>query len=194
MSTSLEQAFPRGNNPWRRTLVLPATGKFVEESHYITTQDDFGNKAWPAEKNDHIKAHLQRSFRAYKKYDRKMTLVELYDKTWQKEWTPEEGGHFGQGSVGASQLNELSVEMEMWFLTMMWAKGNKPAKGTRFLLSANGKSVVVQAGYETGPASESYIGGVTREVHKWLNTTSDSEVTISKLKNQEMILGPVNCR
>lgn len=191
---SVEHALPRGDSPWRRTLSLPATGQFVEESHYVTTEDEFGDKAWPSEKSVHIKAHLQRSFRAYKAYDPKADINDLYGKTWQKEWTPEEGGHFGQGSVGVSQLSELSVDMEMWFLTMMWAKGGRPAKGTRFLLSANGKSVVVQAGYETGPASEKFIGGVTREVHKWLNTSSDNQITISKLKNQETALGPVRCR
>lgn len=194
ISASLEHAFPRGTTPWSRTLSLPVTGKFVEESHYVTTQDKFKNKSWPSLKEELIRPHLQRSFQIYKSYDPRIKIQELYGKSWQKEWTPEEGGHFGQGSVGASQLNELSVEMEMWFLTMMWAKGERPAKGTRFRLSANGKSVVVQAGYETGPASQKFIGGVTREVHKWLNTSSDSEIAISKLKNQEMPLGPVNCR
>lgn len=189
----IEQAFPRGSSPWNRTLTLPATGKFVEESHYVTTKDKFEKKAWPSAKSELIKAHLERSFKIYRTLDPKAEIDKLYGQSWQKEWTPEEGGHFGQGSVGISQLTELSPNMEMWFLTMMWASGNRPEKGTRFLLSANGKSVVVQAGYETGPASEKYIGGVTREVHAWLNTSSDNEITILKLKNQKTALGPVNC-
>ncbi len=191
--TTVEQAFPRGSSPWSRTLTLPARGKFVEESHYVTTEDKFGNKAWPSAKKELIKAHLERSFKLYKTYAPQAEMDKLYGQTWQKEWTPEEGGHFGQGSVGISQLKELSVDMEMWFLTMMWASGKRPEKGTLFLLSANGRSVVVQAGYETGPASEKYIGGVTREVHHWLNTSSDDEITIVKLKNQKMALGPVDC-
>lgn len=190
---TVEQAFPRGSSPWNRTLTLPATGKFVEESHYVTTQDEFSNNAWPLTKNERIKAHLARSFKIYKTYDPKAETDQLYDQTWQKEWTPEEGGHFGQGSVGLSQLSELSPHMEMWFLTMMWASGKRPDKGTRFLLSANGRSVVVQAGYETGPASKKYIGGVTREVHHWLRTSSADEINIAKLSNQKMVLGPVNC-
>ncbi|GAB5527833.1 MAG: hypothetical protein Roseis2KO_57050 [Roseivirga sp.] len=190
---SIEQAFPRGSSPWSRTLELPATGKFVEESHYVTTDDNFESKAWPSTNNEGIKSHLERSFKIYKTYDPNAEIDELYSQTWQKEWTPEEGGYFGQGSVGISQLSELSADMEMWFLTMMWASGKRPEKGTRFLLSANGRNVVVQAGYETGPASEKYIGGVTREVHHWLNTSSASEIRIKKHINQKAALGPVNC-
>ncbi len=192
--TLIEQAFARGKSPWKRSLSLPVTGKFVEESHYVTTEDSFGDKTWPASKNEGIQKHLQRSFRAYQKYAPKVSIEDLYHQSWQKEWTPEEGGHYGQGSVGVSQLQELSVEMEMWFLTMMWAKGTRPKKGTRFLLSANGRNVVVQAGFETGPASENFVGGVTREVHYWLGSSSKSDITIARLKNQTIPLGPVDCR
>lgn len=190
---TIKHKLPNGNSPWRRTVSLPEAGRFVEESHYVTTDDRFGKEQWPNQKDQGIGMHLRRSFKVYRKYDPSMQFENLYSHSWQKEWTPEEGGHFGQGAVGEIQLSELTAEMEMWFMTMMWAKGERPKRGTRFLLTANNKHVIVIAGYETGPSSKTYLGGVTREVHKWLNTTSESEITISLLKDQSINIGPVVC-
>lgn len=193
-SISVKHAFSGGTTPWSRTLKTPAKGKFVEESHYVTTKDTFKEADWPSKKNESIRNHLNRSLKLYQRYDANATIDELYAQSWQKEWTPEEGGHFGQGSVGNAQLNELSPEMEMWFITMMWAPGERPERGTKFLLSANGKSVVVVAGYETGPASKKYLGGVTREVHYWLGTNANTEITLALLQDQSTSIGPVICR
>lgn len=187
---TIKQGF---RSEWSRTVELPASGKFVEESHYVTT-NDFTNGSWPTSKIEFIDEHLQRSFQLYKKYDSNIKFEGLYKNYWQKEWTPEEGGHFGQGSVGEVQKSELTPEMEMWFMTMMWASSNdRPARGTKFLLQANGKSVVVIAGFETGPGSESKLGGITREVHKWLGTNNNSTIKVSYLKDQTVAIGPINC-
>lgn len=183
-----------GDTPWQRIIDLPATGKFVEESHYLTKDENFIDKRWPKGKDDQIQAHLKRSFNAYKRYDPTVKFTDLYSQPWQKEWTPEEGGHFGQGSIGEIQRSELSVEMEMWFLTMMWAKGERPARGTKFLLTANGKNVVAIAGYETGPSRQEYLGGITREVHYWLGTSSKDAIKVQLLKNQSLPPGPLNCQ
>ncbi len=187
---TIKQGF---RNEWSRTVELPTSGKFVEESHYVTT-NDFASGGWPSTKVESIDEHLQRSFQLYKKYNSEIQFDNLYKNHWQKEWTPEEGGHFGQGSVGEVQKNELAPEMEMWFMTMMWASSNdRPARGTKFLLQANGKSVVVIAGFETGPSSESKLGGVTPEVHKWLKTDNNSTIKVSFLKDQMVVVGPLNC-
>ncbi len=193
-SVSIKHELSVGNTPWNRIITLPSSGSFVEESHYVTTEDNFGKRQWPNAKTQDIYQHLKRSYDLYKKYDPKAKFEDLYLNSWQKEWTPEEGGHFGQGAVGNAQLTELTTEMEMWFMTMMWAKGERPKRGTRFLLSANGKHVVVIAGYETGPSSKVYLGGVTREVHKWLKTNSESQITVSLLKDQSIDIGPVTCQ
>jgi hypothetical protein len=190
---AIKHNFPAKENPWNRTVTLPSQGKFVEESHYVTIKEVFAGKTWPSSKDEEIDSHLKKAFEAYKKHDPKARFEELYTKPWQKEWTPAEGGAFGQGSVGDVQLQELNTEMEMWLLTMMWAKGERPERGTKFLLSANGKSVVVVAGYETGPASQDFLGGITAEVHHWLNTTSDSEISIALLANQTVTPGPISC-
>lgn len=191
---SVKHELKTGNTPWQRTIDLPALGKFVEESHYLTTDEKFSNRQWPKRKNDQIQPHLKRSFQAYKHYDPTAKFSDLYSKSWQNEWTPEEGGHFGQGSVGEIQRSELSVEMEMWFLTMMWSANSRPARGTKFIVTANDKSVIVMAGYETGPSSQQYLGGLTREVHYWLGTTSKDDIAIQLLENQTLAPGPVRCQ
>jgi len=83
--------------------------------------------------------------------------------------------------------------MEMWFLTMMWDSGERPKPGTKFILKANGRSLIVVAGYETGPSSSKFLGGVTPEVHKYLGTTSNSDIWIDLLSDQSLPIGPVKC-
>ncbi len=178
----------RGVN-WERTIILPITGKFAEESHYVTKADSF-NKVWPIDSIENIEKHLLQSLETYKRFDSTITFESLYNNYWHKEWTPAEGGHIGQGSIGDIQLQMLTPETELWLLTMMWAPGEKPKAGTKFILSANEKSVVVVAGFETGPADKKFMGGITREVHAWLETNSESEIKLEYLKNQQMPEGP----
>lgn len=179
---------------WSRTVNLPATGRFVEESHYVTTQDIFPNgRLFANTVTENISAHMQRSLALYQQYEPTKTFAQLFQFSYQKEWTPAEAGSIGQGSVGDIQKQELTPEKEMWFMTMMWAPGTKPAMGTKFLLSANGKKVVVVAGYETGPRSQTYLGGLTPETHAWLGTTNASQITVSYLKDQTTPIGPLNC-
>lgn len=192
--STIKHELKTGNGPWQRTIELPADGKFVEESHYLTANENFKDKQWPDGKSEQIQVHLKRSFKAYKKYDPTIKFKDLYPQSWQKEWTPREGGQFGQGSVGEIQRTELSIQMEMWFLTMMWAKGERPARGTKFLLTANDKNIIVIAGYETGPSSQKYLGGVTREVHQWLGTSSKDIIKVQLLENQTLAPGPLKCQ
>ena len=179
---------------WSRNLALPATGKFVEESHYVTTLDIFPNgRLWANSVTENITDHLQRAHTIYKTYDPNKAFDQLYRVFYQKQWTPAESGSIGQGSVGAIQKKELTPEKAMWFMTMMWAPGTIPARGTKFLLSANSKKVVVIAGYETGPRAQTFIGGLTPETHAWLGTNSASQITVSYLKDQSTPSGPITC-
>ncbi|CAM4056430.1 MULTISPECIES: hypothetical protein [Flavobacterium] len=181
-------------NTWSRTLQLPATGKFVQESHYVTTEDNFpGSRLFANTVTENINSHLQRSFNSYKAYDPNKTYSQLYASSFQREWTPAEAGAIGQGSIGNIQTQYLTPEKEMWFMTMMWSPGTRPAIDTKFLLSANGKKVVVVAGYETGPRSQSFIGGLTPETHAWLGTNNSSQITVSYLTNQSTPIGPIDC-
>lgn len=187
-------AYGKSENHWNRKITLPVKGKFVEESHYVTNMDKFkGNRLFANNKTENIDDHLERSYELYKKYDPEMTFDKLFRSSWNKVWTPAESGKIGQGSVGEIQTKKLTPEMEMWFLTMMWASGEKPKIGTKFLLQANNKSVIVITGFETGPGQKKFIGGITREVHAWLKTNNSSEIKISYLKNQDLPIGPVLC-
>ncbi|NEQ73937.1 MAG: TIGR02594 family protein [Okeania sp. SIO2C9] len=177
---------------WQRTVTLPIQGRFVEESHYATKQDNFpgnGNPNFPESATEGIDEHLRRSAQLYQQYDQNSDVDTLYQTNWQTVWTPPEGGLHGQGSVG--NLKPTVVE-EMWFMTMMWANANeKPSPGTKFLLSANNRHIVVVAGYETGPGTQEFLGGVTREVHAWLGTDNNSHIEICYLKDQRVPIGPV---
>ena len=188
---TLNHAF---STEWSRTVTLPATGRFVEESHFVTTQDIFPNgRLFANTVTEEIDAHMQRSFVLYKQYDANKTFAQLFQFSYQKQWTPAEAGSIGQGSIGDSQTQTLTPEKEMWFMNMMWAPGTRPAIDTKFLVSANGKKVVVVAGYETGPRSQTYLGGLTPETHAWLGTNNGSLITVSYLKNQATPIGPIDC-
>lgn len=193
---SIEHAYSYGDTAkhWNRTVALPAEGTFVEESHYVTTLDTFPDgRLFANTVDEQIQHHLERSLTLYQQIDSTVSYNDLYGKSWQQQWTPAERGAIGQGSVGKVQVDELKPEQELWLLTMMWAKGAKPARGTKFLLQANDKSVVVIAGYETGPGAQQYLGGVTREVHYWLETNNNDLIKIALLENQDLPCGPITC-
>ncbi|MEM7012009.1 MAG: N-acetylmuramoyl-L-alanine amidase [Verrucomicrobiota bacterium] len=183
---------PSGRSP----IDLPTSGRLPGESHYVTTEDGtFGSNKYPTSKDQNIQSHLKRSLKLYQDFDPNATFEQLYGSLpqFQQVWTPAEGGHIGQGSVGDFQLNNLTPEMEMWFFTMFWRASSKPAPGTRFLVSANGKQVVCCGGFETGPGGSQLLGGVTWEVHAWLGTNNSSQIKVAKLKNQLVPFGPVVC-
>jgi hypothetical protein len=177
---------------WERTIELPAKGRFVEESHYVTNMDAFPNQRLFANSlTERIDFHLKQSLISYLEVDSSMTFDSLYLHSWQKQWTPAERGQIGQGSVGVIQTKELTVWDEMWMMNMMWAPGHRPKRGSKFLMTYQGKSVVVIAGYETGPSSNQYLGGCTTEVHAYLGTTNASEILVEYLEDQEVSSGPV---
>jgi hypothetical protein len=178
---------------WHRSITLPASGRFSEESHYVTNQDKFIKVDFPFNSTDSIFAHLQRSYLLYKRYDPSATINDLYQNSWNKVWTPSEGGEFGEGSIGNKQLKLLNPETELWLMTMMWSNNSMPKTGEKFIVSANNRSVVVVAGYETGPLSADFIGGLTSEVHSWLKTNNKSIIRISYPKNQNIPIGPITC-
>jgi hypothetical protein len=188
------------------SIVLPAKGSFVEESHYLTTLDKLP-KIYPrsmkvqpvgehaVQCNEGIEEHLKRSLELYRRYKPKATYDSLYSEWWQKVWTPREGGQCGQGSIGDLQLELLTPETELWLLTMMWAPGEKPAHGSRFLLSYKGRHVVAIAGFETGPHVRRFLGGVTPEIQDWLRIVNATKnISIGYLADQTLEPGPIDCQ
>lgn len=171
---------------------LPATGSFVLESHLATKEDKFGTRLFPKNVSENIQAHTTKSCLELKKLNKTIDCTSVYSNKYMKEWTPPEGGKAGQGSVGDVKP---SVVEEMWSGNMMWAAGKKPAPGTRFLASFQGKSVVVIVGYETGPANASLLGGMQGEVLWYLGAKSEKDlITIGWLKDQSLPPGPITCK
>lgn len=186
--------FGASEENWKKTIALPTIGKFAVEDHYVTNHDVFPySRLFPIAREELIEEHLENSFTLYQKYNTKTSFQKLYPYN-NRVWTKSEGGEIGQGSIGDGQVRLLSPEMELWLLTMMWEDGEKPIMGTKFLVKANGKAVVVIAGFETGPRYQKFVGGLTQEVHHWLGTTDESQIEIHYLKNQNVPFGPVICQ
>jgi len=191
-----------------RIVHLPATGKFVLESHLATTADLF-----PADVNntkprlfpkstfvigkrkigsdEGIKQHLDREWIEYRKFFPKVSFKELFDNTYVKQWTPAEGGSPGQGSVGNTRP---SVSEELWIANMFWSTHGKPKPGTKFLMTAHGKRVVVVMGYETGPEGREFLGGAQGTIFKALGMKNHDIAEIACLRDQSVPAGPVITR
>lgn len=175
------------------TVNLPATGKFVLESHLATTVDTFPNgRLFPKTTSENIQAHLSASCIELKTIDTGIECSSVYSTSYQKVWTPKEGGGVaGQGSVGDLKP---SLREEMFTVNMMWKTSPKP--GTRMLATYKDKNVVVIAGYETGPGEAKYLGGMQGEVFYFLGVKDNEStaVTLSKLKDQTATPGPIICK
>lgn len=187
-----------------RSVQLPASGQFVLESHLATTADLFpsdGNTAKPRlfpkitfaigkrkiGSDELIKQHLDREWIEYKKFFPLVSFDELFDNTYVKQWTPAEGGKPGQGSVGNTRP---SVAEELWIANMYWTSKGKPKPGTKFLMTAHGKRVVVVMGYETGPEGHKFLGGAQGAVFKALGMQNNDIAEIACLKDQSVPIGP----
>ena len=170
---------------------FPVSGTFVLESHLATTSDVFPeNRSFPTSSTERIQTHLANSCAEIKKIE-DVDCTRIYKTRAHKVWTPPEGGKAGQGSVGDMKP---SIREEMFSGNMMWAPGKKPPAGTRYLASLNGKYVVFTMGYETGPSDKKLLGGLQGEVLYFLGASDASKITISRLKDQSLLPGPIQCQ
>lgn len=185
----VHHSFRWGNN-WEREVTFPTHGRFVVESHYVTRADKFPGRYFANTSTEGITDHLHRSCLELAAHG--LPCVN-YAQSWEHQWTPAESGKIGQGARGNQQAIALSSWDEMWLGTQMWGPGEIPEPGTKYLLTANGRSLVVQFGWETGPASQSFLGGLTVEAHKYLGTSGNSEITIGLLLDQSVNTGPTKC-
>jgi hypothetical protein len=171
---------PDGEGTPRRYLRTPATGPVVKEAHLVTVADDFGG-GWPGSFTDGIEAHYALS-----------EAESGYSMERREPWAPagEGGSEFGQGSFGAP----LPVVDEAWYVNMYWRQ--RPPAGTRLLVRnpETGAAVVAAGGYETGPGDNTRIGGVTEEIHDHLGTGHLSVLQLGFLVDQDLPLGPIDCR
>lgn len=171
-----------------QTVRLPATGRFVVESHLATTSDP---GTFPTTVTENIDQHLQRACHALSLIDNSVgpNCSAVYRASYMRQWTPPEGGKAGQGSVSTRP----TALQEMFSGNMYW-KGNIPPPGTRFLACYGVKCVVVAVGFETGPRDPKLLGGLQPEVFYFLKANDQSSIRWGRLKNQSLAYGPVECK
>ncbi len=160
-------------------LRTPARGPMVLEAHLMTDQDDL-NGYWPSNGRHGIQTHHALS-----------EAATGYVMQRKQPWAPagEGGCEFGQGSA----VHAVPVLAEAWYVTMHWR--DRPAQGTRMIITnpANGRAVVAAGGYETGPASNTAVGGASEEIHHHLGTTHRDPLIIGFAVDQSLPYGPIDC-
>ena len=169
------------------TVKTPATGLIVEESHYVTKEDEMNG--YPSTTSDRVQKHIDLS----KEYlMNKYAKAPAYNQSWQKAWTPSENGSIGGNARG----EKTTLEQEIFQANMYFKRSSFPARGEKWIIknAKNNKSVVVSVGYELGPGGTKFVAGTSIETHFFLGSNNDSELTIGKLKNQELPYGPADCK
>lgn len=165
---------------------LPATGRFVVESHIKTAGEKYGGKdGFPKNAKDGIEAHLALHC-GYLKLS-KTDCMATYKEPYMREWTPRElGGDWGQGSSDYLP----TIEEETWTLNQQ----EKKANAGKYLASYNGKNVVVLKKVETGPESPKWLGGMQAAAFYVLGADDESMIRLARLKSQDLPLGPIQCK
>lgn len=169
------------------TFSLPRVGLLVEESHYLS-KEDVHIESYPSTITSGIEEHLARSCAFLK-----VPCSAIYRQSWEKVWTPSEGG----GNIGGNaRAIRPTMIQELFQGNMMFAKGYLPKPGEKWLVRNHftGKAVVVSMGYEIGPGSRKFLGGISIESHYFLGSNNETELEFGKLKDQEMQYGPANCK
>lgn len=161
-------------------LHTPSVGELVKEAHLVTTVEDFPGTGWPTSFTDQLDRHYQVT-----------TDASGYAMDRTEPWAPsgQGGSNFGQGATGTP----VPPEHETWYVNMYWR--DRPAKGHRMILfnPTTGDAVVAAAGYETGPGSNTAIGGASEEIHDVLGTVHRSEAVMAFAVDQTLPYGPIDC-
>jgi hypothetical protein len=162
-----------------RRLQTPALGPVVMEAHLVTVDDGFAG-GWPASATDGLAAHYARS-----------EAATCFPTERNQVWAPEgEGGsHWGGGATG----QYLPVVDEGWYVNMYWR--DRPPRGTRMLVidPVTGAAVVAAGGWETGPGSNTAIGGAVEEIHRWLGTSHRDRLVMGFALDANLPPGPIDC-
>ena len=161
------------------SLRTPAFGPVVKEAHLVTTADDLPG-GWPTSFWDGIEDHYALS-----------EAVSGYHAVRTEPWAPNAEGnaYHGQGATGAP----IPALAEAWYVNMYWR--DRPAGGTPMLVvnPFNRRVVVAAAGYETGPGSNTAIGGAAEEVHHHLGSVHRDRLVMGFAADDTLPLGPIDC-
>lgn len=161
-----------------RRLATPSLGPVVHEAHLVTTGESFAGDGWPTALRDQIERHYAIS-----------EAASGYVMARDGDWAPEgEGGsHWGGGATG----QKLPATDEAWYVNMYWR--DRPARGRRMLVVEpwSGRAVVAAGGWETGPGSNTAIGGACEEIHHHLGTAHRDDLVMGFLLDEAATLGPI---
>ena len=159
---------------------MPATGPMVMEAHLVTQAEP---APYPNTSTDQLAEHYTLS--------QNETDFIMYRS---QVWAPLEGGNFYGAGISSPTL--FPVLHEHWYVNMYWTSSSRPDRGTRMILKdpSSSRSVVVAAGYETGPGNLANIGGTTEETHFYLGTQHHSELTLGIATDQSIPIGPRSCQ
>jgi len=182
----------RRGHGWEDQIPLPATGRFAVEPHLAAREDKFGKDPFPTAVTAGIEPHLARSCGKLKALGAQPDCSDVYLTEDLRQFAPgSDDGAIGQGAMGT---HKPSADEELWLVDVAFAPGHRAHAGQRWLVSANGRSVVAIAGYEARPLLWKFLGGASAELHWYLGTDQDSQITLSgPLKDQTLAPGPVVC-
>lgn len=163
-----------------RRLATPSLGPVVREAHLVTEGEDFAGDGWPTAARDQIERHYALS-----------EAATGFAMARAEPWAPEgEGGsHWGGGATG----RKVPVGDEAWYVNMYWR--DRPATGRRVLVVEpwSGRAVVAAGGWETGPGSNTAIGGACEEIHQSLGTSHRDDLVMGFTVDEALPLGPITC-
>lgn len=168
-------------------ITLPQTGKWAEESHYITQDEFLVSQNFPKTLQENIKFHLIKTRNHIEEKYPNFPFENLHKTRSSQLWTPAEGG--GNIAQAARGMILPTFEEEIWQGNMMFKK--LPKIGTKFMLTDGKKKCVIQMGYEIGPSNNYYIGGVTSEVLSYFDAKHGATLTLDYC-DQSLPLGPQN--
>jgi hypothetical protein len=182
----------RRGNGWEDTITLPATGRFALEPHLAAREDTFGKELYPKTVVEGIEPHLQRSCARLQALGARPDCSDVYLSEDLRQFMPgSDDARIGQGATGT---HKPSAEEEMWLIDVAFAPGHRARAGQRWLVSANGRSVVAIAGYEARPLLWKFLAGAPAELHWYLGTDEESQITLGgPLKDQTLAPGPLVC-
>ncbi len=163
-----------------RWLRVPSLGPVVGEAHLVTVEEPFEGNGWPSAARDQIERHYAISQAA-------TGYVMERDEPWAPEG--EGGSQWGGGATG----QKLPVLDEAWYVNMYWR--DRPPRGRRMLVVEpwSGRAVVAAGGWETGPGSNTAIGGAVEEIHHHLGSRHRQDLVMGFLVDDALPLGPIGC-
>jgi hypothetical protein len=182
----------RHGNGWEDKITPPATGRFAMEPHLVAREDVFGKESFPKTVTEGIEPHLRRSCAKLQPLGARPDCSDVYLSPELQQFMPgNDDAAIGQGAKGT---HKPSADEEMWLIDMAFAPGHRARAGQRWLVSANGRSVVAVVGYEARPLLWKFLGGAPAELHWYLGSDEDSQITLlGPLKDQSLAPGPIVC-